>query len=142
MKKRKIAYVLAWNCTSHLIKAGMHQASVWVEEGPRGEEERSDSSRMSAKSGAPLCTSLIICSWKPLGKTPWPRSMPSWKAPGRQTRHHQENCLSRGLLVTVVSARDWRQSLPSPGGCEGLPGHTSLLHRIHHGQWLEALKAH
>lgn len=79
-------------------------------------------------------------------ETPWQNPLATvyaiLEAPGRQTRHHQENCLSRGLLVTVVSARDWRQSLPSPGGCEGLPGHTSLLHRVHHGQWLEALKVH
>lgn len=34
MKKGKIAYVHVWNCADHLIKAGMHQAFVWMRRDP------------------------------------------------------------------------------------------------------------
>lgn len=55
------------------------------------ENKKNRGSRGVSKTGEPLCTGLIICSWKPVGKIPSPPPFATLKASRRQTCHHEEN---------------------------------------------------
>lgn len=122
-KKREVADILAQNCSGHPALEQAHSTNR------TSQRPRKNSVQEVSKLGEPLCTDLIICSWKLLGKIPRPPYLPPWGHLG-ETCHHQETCLLRALLVAVVSDRGWKKSVHSPQWewmlCKDTPGSSAL----------------